>query len=76
MNNDKLDELLSLTREIHHSVTEQETAIVNLRKEMGSLRELIDQMEKRNRKQALLAGGLSGGIAAIGFELIRMKLGG
>lgn len=76
MNDEKLDELLSLTRQIHHSVTEQENAILNLRKEMGSLRELIDQMEKRNRKQALLAGGLGGGIAAVGFELIRMKLGG
>lgn len=76
MNDEKLDELLLLTRQIHHSVTEQENAILNLRKEMGSLRELIDQMEKRNRKQALLAGGLGGGIAAVGFELIRMKLGG
>lgn len=74
--NEKLDLILSTTMKIHQKVEQQNQDIAQLRSEMRSLEQLVNEMTKKNRNQALLAGGVGGGLVAVGIELIRWKLGG
>ena len=74
--NEKLDLILSTTMKIHQKVEQQNQDIAQLRSEMRSLEQLVNEMTKKNRNQALLAGGIGGGIVAVSIELIRWKLGG
>ncbi|MDP8171536.1 hypothetical protein QJU96_09610 [Pasteurella skyensis] len=75
-NAQKLDQLLELTTAIHQTVEQQNAEISALRRELASLEDLVNKMSRKNRTQSLIAGGIGGGIAAVGFELIRWKFGG
>ncbi|MDP8079528.1 hypothetical protein [Phocoenobacter skyensis] len=75
-NAQKLDQLLELTTAIHQTVEQQNAEISALRRELASLEDLVNKMSRKNRTQALIAGGIGGGIAAVGFELLRIKFGG
>ncbi len=72
----KLDELLEITKNINKTVEQQNIEISALRRELASLEELVNKMSRKNRTQALIAGGIGGSIAAVGFELLRIKFGG
>ncbi|QGM80673.1 hypothetical protein [Otariodibacter oris] len=71
----KLDQILLAVSEVNHKVDRQNVEIEALRREVVATKKLVDEMAKKNRKDALIAGGLGGGLAAIGFELLRMKFG-
>lgn len=73
---EKLDLILSAVNEVNQKVDQQNKELAQLKKEVAVLKQLVDEMAKKNRTQALIAGGVSGGLVAIGFELIRASLAG
>lgn len=73
---EKLDQILLLTQTINDKVDKQNKRLDLLEKEVKSLERMVSEMTRRNRAQSLIAGGLAGGVVAIGFELIRLKMGG
>lgn len=76
----KLDRILEMTEIINTKVDKQNERIDELQKEVHATKKLVDEMARKNRRNAVIAGGLAGGVGggliAIGFELMRMKLGG
>ncbi|AAP95456.1 hypothetical protein A6046_05205 [[Haemophilus] ducreyi] len=72
---EKLDLILAATAEINEKVDKQNGRIDELQSELHKTRLLLDEMSRKNRKQAIIAGGVGGGLVAIGFELLRLKLG-
>lgn len=74
--NEKVDLILSLTERINDKVDQQNTDIVLLQQQVKALQLDLDDMRQKTRNQAILAGGLGGGIVAVGIELIRLKFGG
>lgn len=74
--NDKVDLILSLTERINDKVDQQNTDIVLLQQQVKALQMDLDDMRQKTRNQAILAGGVGGGLVAIGIEFIRLKFGG
>lgn len=72
----KLDLILQLTESINEKVEQQNRDIEVLRREVHETKQLVDEMSRKNRKHALIAGALGGGLVSVGFELIRLKFGG
>ncbi|VEB25755.1 Uncharacterised protein [Actinobacillus lignieresii] len=72
---EKLDLILAATAEINEKVDKQNDRIDELQHELHKTRLLLDEMSRKNRKQAIIAGGVGGGLVAVGFELLRMKFG-
>ncbi|MCK3654901.1 hypothetical protein A4G19_03695 [Pasteurellaceae bacterium Macca] len=74
--NAMLSEILDLTRNINDKVEQQNAEILSLKKEVKALEQLVNTMNRKNRNTALIAGALGGGVASVGFELLRLKFGG
>ncbi|WP_341476044.1 hypothetical protein [Caviibacterium pharyngocola] len=73
---EKLDVILDKLISIDEKVDKQNEEITKLRREMQSLESQVNEMAKKHKVQALVAGGIGGGLAAVGFELLRLKFGG
>lgn len=73
---DKLDQILAVVTTVNEKVDSQNKRIENLQKEVRNLEYLVNEMAKKHRMRSLIAGGIGGGMVAVGFELIRLKLGG
>ena len=72
---EKMDLILGAVCEINEKVDKQKEEIEILRREVLKTQRLVDEMARKNRRSALLAGGIGGGLVTIGFELMRAKLG-
>lgn len=72
---EKLDLILGAVSEINHKVDKQNEEIERLYREMQATQRLVNEMARKNRRDAVIAGGVGGGIVAIGFELLRLKFG-
>lgn len=75
-NTQKLDQILALTQSINDKVDKQNERIDELWAEVHATKKMVDEMSRKTRRDSLISGGIGGGIVAIGFELMRMKLGG
>ena len=79
-NNQKLDQILALAQSINDKVDKQNERIDALQREVHATKQLVDEMSRKNRRNAVVAGGLAGGVGggliAIAFKLMRLKLGG
>ncbi|HDR0674183.1 TPA: hypothetical protein QBZ70_001444 [Pasteurella multocida] len=73
---DKLDAILDKLGGIGDSIDRQNQEIADLQKQVQALQQDLSEMAKKNRNQALIAGGIGGGIVAVGIELIRLQFGG
>lgn len=73
---EKLDRILEMTEIINDKVDQQNQRIDELWREVHATKKLVDEMARKNRKSAVIAGGVTGGLVAVGFELMRLKLGG
>ena len=74
--NEKVDLILSLTERINDKLDQQNTDIFLLQQQVKALQMDLDDMRQKTRNQAILAGGVGGGLVAIGIEFIRLKFGG
>ena len=72
---EKLDLILGAVSEINEKVDKQNEEIEILRREVLKTQRLVDEMARKNRRSALIAGGIGGGLVTVGFELMRAKLG-
>ena len=72
---EKLDLILGAVSEINEKVDKQNEEIEILRREVLKTQRLVDEMAHKNRRSALIAGGIGGSLVTIGFELMRAKLG-
>lgn len=72
---EKLDLILGAASEINEKVDKQNEEIEILRREVLKTQRLVDEMARKNRRSALIAGGIGGGLVTVGFELMRAKLG-
>ncbi|MGC6245384.1 DNA-binding protein [Pasteurella multocida] len=72
----KLDAILDKLDGIADKVDKQNKKIADLQKQVQALQADLSEMAKKNRNQALIAGGIGGGIVAVGIELIRLQFGG
>lgn len=72
---EKLDLILGAVSEINEKVDKQNEEIEILRREVLKTQRLVDEMVRKNRRSALIAGGIGGGLVTVGFELMRAKLG-
>lgn len=75
-NAEKFDAILHKLDGIEDKIDKQKEEMVHLRHQMQLLEKQVSDMAKKNRVQAVIAGGISGGIVAVATELIRLKLGG
>lgn len=73
---EKLDLILSGVAEINHKVDKQNEQLSQLQKEVKALEEQVNEMARKNRRAAVIAGGVGGGLVALGFELMKLKFGG
>ncbi|MFP4733320.1 hypothetical protein [Pasteurella multocida] len=73
---EKLDAILDKLDGIADKVDKQNKEIADLQKQVQALQADLSKMAKKNRNQALIAGGIGGGIVAVGIELIRLQFGG
>ncbi|HEH9717260.1 TPA: hypothetical protein SIC70_002165 [Pasteurella multocida] len=73
---DKLDAILDKLGGIGDSIDKQNKEIADLQKQVQALQQDLSEIAKKNRNQALIAGGIGGGIVAVGIELIRLQFGG
>lgn len=70
--NAKLDEILSLTRQVNHKIDRLDGRVDHIDVRLA-------QVEKNLAKlgvKAAVMGGLSGLVVSVGFELIKAKFGG
>lgn len=72
---EKLDLILGAVSEINEKVDKQNEEIEILRREVLKTQRLVDEMARKNRRDSIIAGGVGGGIVAVGFELLRLKFG-
>ena len=72
---EKLDLILGAVSEINEKVDKQNEEIEILRREGLKTQRWVDEMARKNRRSALIAGGMGGGWVTVGFELMRAKLG-
>ncbi|HDX1149684.1 TPA: hypothetical protein RNX75_000140 [Pasteurella multocida] len=73
---EKLDAILDKLDGIGQSIDQQNQEIADLQKQVQALQQDLSEVAKKNRNQALIAGGIGGGIVAVGIELIRLQFGG
>lgn len=73
---EKLDLVLLKLDNIDEKVDKQNKEIADLQQQVKELQFNLDELVRKNRNQALLAGGIGGGVVALGIELIRLKFGG
>lgn len=73
---EKLDQILAITEIINQKVDKQNEELVKIKNDVQALERLVQEMARKNRNTALIAGGISGGLVAVGIELIRASLAG
>ncbi|ARU65477.1 hypothetical protein FWK45_08835 [Histophilus somni] len=73
---EKLDQILAITEIINQKVDKQNEELVKIKNDVQALERLVQEMARKNRNTALIAGGISGGLVAVGIELIRVSLAG
>ena len=72
---EKLDLILGGLNELNDKVDKQNEEIERLHREIQATNRLVNEMARKNRRDAVVVGGLGGGIVAVGFELLRLKFG-
>lgn len=72
---EKLDLILGGLTELNGKVDKQNEEIERLHREIQATQRLVNEMARKNRRDAIVAGGVGGGIVAVGFELLRLKFG-
>ncbi|AUI66688.1 MULTISPECIES: hypothetical protein [Glaesserella] len=72
---EKLDLILEAVTSANEKIDSQNERIDALQKEVHATKKLVDDMARKNRRDAVIAGGVGGGIIAVGFELLRLKFG-
>ncbi|EER47750.1 hypothetical protein AM305_06176 [Actinobacillus minor NM305] len=72
---EKLDLILGGLTELNGKVDKQNEEIERLHREIQATNRLVNEMTRKNRRDAVIAGGVGGGIIAVGFELLRLKFG-
>ena len=72
---EKLDLILGGLNELNSKVDKQNEEIERLHREIQATNRLVNEMARKNRRDAVIAGGVCGGIIAVGFELLRLKFG-
>lgn len=72
---EKLDLILEAVTSANEKIDSQNERIDALQKEVLATKKLVDDMARKNRRDAVIAGGVGGGIIAVGFELLRLKFG-
>lgn len=73
---EKLDQILTATAEINSKIDSQNERIEALQREVHATKKLVDEMARKNRRNSLVAGGVGGGLVALAFELMKLKIGG
>lgn len=73
---EKLDQILTATAEINAKIDSQNERIEALQREVHATKQLVDDMARKNRRNSLIAGGVGGGLVALAFELMKLKIGG
>lgn len=73
---EKLDQILTMTEIINQKVDKQNEELAKIKNEVQALERIVQEMARKNRNTALIAGGVSGGLVAIGIDLIRASLAG
>lgn len=72
---EKLDLILGGLNELNSKVDKQNEEIERLHREIQATNRLVNEMARKNRRDAVIAGGVGGGIIAVGFELLRLIFG-
>lgn len=70
--NAKLDEILSLSRQVNHKIDRLDGRVDDIDMRLGKVEENLAKLGVR----AAIVGGLSGLVVSVGFELIKAKFGG
>ncbi|THA10550.1 hypothetical protein [Rodentibacter pneumotropicus] len=70
--NAKLDEILSLTRQVNHKIDRLDGRVDDLDIRLAKVEKNLAKLGVK----AAVAGGLSGLVVSVGFELIKAKFGG
>ena len=73
---EKLDLILSAVTEANEKIDRQNERIDVLQQEVHAMKKLVDEMARKNCRNSVIAGGVGGGLVALGIELLRLKLGG
>lgn len=73
---EKLDAILTKLDGIDDKVDKQNKELALLKSEVQALEMLVNDMARKNRRAAVVAGGVGGGLVALGFELMKLKFGG
>lgn len=73
---EKLDQILTMTEIINQKVDKQNEELAKIKNEVQALERIVQEMARKNRNTALIAGGISGGLVAVGIDLIRASLAG
>ena len=72
LTNQKLDEILSLTREVNRKIDRLDDRVDDIDTRMEMLEARMDKLGIKS----VMAGGLGGLVVSVGFELIKAKFGG
>lgn len=73
---EKLDAILTKLDGIDEKVDRQNQELAQLKSEVQCLESLVNEMSRKNRRASVIAGGVGGGLVALGFELMKLKFGG
>lgn len=72
LTNQKLDEILSLTREVNRKIDRLDDRVDDIDTRLEMLEARMDKFGIKS----VMAGGLGGLVVSVGFELIKAKFGG
>ncbi|HIF5498277.1 TPA: hypothetical protein ACX3BB_001258 [Pasteurella multocida] len=72
LTNQKLDEILSLTREVNRKIDRLDDRVDDIDTRLEMLETRMDKLGIKS----VMAGGLGGLVVSVGFELIKAKFGG
>lgn len=72
MTNRKLDEILTLTREVNRKIDRLDDRVDDIDTRLEMLEACMDKLGIKS----VMAGGLGGLVVSVGFELIKAKFGG
>lgn len=72
LTNQKLDEILSLTREVNRKIDRLDDRVDDIDTRLEMLEARMDKLGIKS----VMAGGLGGLVVSVGFELIKAKFGG
>ncbi|OOF59304.1 hypothetical protein [Rodentibacter myodis] len=70
--NQKLDEILSLTRQVNHKIDRLDGRVDDIDVRLAKVEQNLAKLGVR----AAIMGGLGGLVVSVGFELIKAKFGG